>query len=294
VIEVQYNIHDSHGVPGALFVRGGIWAENECVFEFTETLRGVSGTARCDWRRPSPHIEVHIGDTSDPETQNLLQHLGQLLLPFHTNAFDDVTDEDLARLYAGDYHASQNYSTNFEFETAYKKRIVDTLIEVTQPRKLLDAGCSAGEVVRQLRSRGVDAHGFDLCSDLDEIAYPEVRDYLRQGNVTAIPYGPEDGFDTLTALDVFEHVPEAQLPQMIDEFARLGVRRIVALIALCEFQYVGHLTLRPLHWWDQVFGKRYRRCQEAKVLGAMARNFAAEPGKYLAIYDLVQVPELQV
>lgn len=290
MIEHHYTISDRQGRRGALILRGGIWAGDECVFEFTETIGGVSGTARCDWRRPAPLLEVHIGDTDDQQVQLLLQQLGEVLLPFHTGAFDGVGDAELARLYAGEYHAAQNYSTDFEFETSYKQRIVATLMQVAPPQKLLDAGCSAGEVVRQLRRRGVDAHGFDLCPDLDAIAYPEARPFVRQGGVTAIPYGPEDGFDTLTAFDVFEHVPESQLPAMIDEFARLGVRRVIALIALSEFQYLGHITLRPLHWWDQQFGRRFRRCRDATILGTMARNFGADPAKYLAIYELVDAP----
>jgi hypothetical protein len=148
--------------------------------------------------------------------------------------------------------------------------------------------------VRQLRARGVDAHGFDLCADLDRIAYPEVRGCVRQGAVTAIPFGPDDGFDTLTAFDVFEHIPEDRIPAMVDEFARLGVRTVVALIAQSEFQYKGHLTLRPLTWWDRALAPRFRRRHDAHTLSTMARDFAGDPAKYLAVYDLVEVPALLV
>lgn len=292
MIEVAYGIHDRHGAPGRLIVRGGIWAGDECVFEFVETLRGTSGTARCDWRQPAPRIEVVHGDGNDPDVRAVLLQLGELLLPFHSGAFAGVGDDALAQLYAGHYHADQNYSNGHQFETWYKGRIVDSITRLLAPAKVLDAGCSAGEVVRQLRARGVDAHGFDLCPDLATIAYPEVRPFVCEGSVTAIPFGPEHGFDTLTAFDVFEHIPEDRVPAMVDEFARLGVRRVVALIALCEFQYKGHLTLRPLTWWDRAFGPRFRRRSDARTLGAMATDFGGDPGKYLAVYDLVQVPAL--
>ncbi|MBL8729013.1 MAG: class I SAM-dependent methyltransferase [Planctomycetes bacterium] len=292
MIEVVYDFTDAHGEAGRLLVRGGIWAGDECVFEFVETLRGTSGTARCDWRRPAPHLEVRHGDGRDPAVRRVLQQLGDLLLPFHSGAFAGVSDAALAELYAGSYHADQNYSNGHRFETWYKGRIVDSIVRLLAPRKLLDAGCSAGEVVRQLRARGVDAHGFDLCADLDDIAYPEVRDFVRRGSVTTIPFGPEHGFDTLTAFDVFEHIPEDRIPAMVDEFARLGVRTVVALIAQCEFQYKGHLTLRPLTWWDRALAPRFRRRHDARTLSTMARDFAGDPGKYLAVYDLVEVPAL--
>lgn len=285
MIEVAYEIADRAGNRGRLLVRGGIWAGDECVFEFVETLRGTSGTARCGWQEPAPRIEVVHGDGRDPDVRGTLLQLGEVLMPFHAGAFAGVTDDALAELYAGQYHADQNYSNGHEFETRYKGRIVDSITRLLTPRKVLDAGCSAGEVVRQLRARGVLAHGFDLCPDLEAIAYPEVRGFVRQGSVTAIPFGPADGFDTLTAFDVFEHIPEDRVPAMVAEFARLRVQRVVALIALCEFQYRGHLTLRPLTWWDRALGGHFRRRSDAPTLAAMATDFAGDPGKYLAIYE---------
>lgn len=291
MIEAAYEFHDASG-SGRLIVRGGIWCGDECVFEFVETLRGTSGTVRCDWREAAPRIEVRHGDGRDPAVRAVLLQLGELLRPFHRDAFAGVGDEELAQLYAAPYHSDQNYSNDHPFEARYKARIVDSIVRLLAPRKLLDAGCSAGEVVRQLRARGVDAHGFDLCADLDRVAYPEVREFVRRGSVTTIPFGPDDGFDTLTALDVFEHIPEDRIPAMVAEFVRLGVRTVVALIAQCEFQYKGHLTLRPLTWWDRLLGPRFRRRHDAHTLSAMARSFDADPGKYLAVYDLVEVPAL--
>ena len=292
MFEVAYEVADRHGNNGKLVIRGGIWVGDECAFEFVETVRGTSGTIRCDWRQRGPRIEVRHGDGHDPDVRAILEQLAELMRPFHTAAFAGISDAELAGLYAGSYHADQNYSNDHQHETMYKRRIVNALLQVASPRKLLDAGCSAGEVVRQLRARGVDAHGFDLCGDLQHIAYPEVWPFVRQGSVTAIPFGPEDGFDTLCAFDVFEHIPEDRIPRMVDEFARLGVRTIVALVAQVEFQYKGHLTLRPLTWWDRAFGHRFRRRHDVRTLAVMANDFVADPSKYLAVYDLVEVPAL--
>lgn len=292
MIHVVYTIHDRRGAEGSLVVRGGIWAGDECVFEFVETLRGTSGVVRCDWRQPGPRIEVVHGDGNDADVRAVLLQLAELMRPFHAGAFAGVTDAALAGLYAGPYHADQNYSNDHGYETAYKARIVDSVLRLLQPAKVLDAGCSAGEVVRQLRARGVDAHGFDLCADLPSIAYAEARPFVRRGSVTAIPFGPEDGFDTVTAFDVFEHIPEHRVPAMVDELARLGARRVVALIAMCEFQYKGHLTLRPLPWWDRAFAPHFRRRRDARTLQAMAADFGGDAGKYLAVYDLVSAPVL--
>src|SRR6185503_4145380 len=73
-------------------------------------------------------------------------------------------------------------------------------------RKCVIAGCSNGELVRQCRAAGLDAHGFDVIPNIKEIAFPEVRNYLKHGSLTSIPYSREDGFETLIAIDVLEHI----------------------------------------------------------------------------------------
>jgi hypothetical protein len=52
---------------------------------------------------------------------------------------------------------------------------------------------------------------------------------------------------------------------MVAELVRLGVRDVVALIAHCEFQYPGHVTLRPLHWWEQALAPWFRRVPHAAL-----------------------------
>jgi len=169
--------------------------------------------------------------------------------------------------------------------------MLDQVLLLCEPGKALDAGCSAGETVRQLRARGIDAWGFDLCLDLNEIAYPEVRDVLRVGSVTEMPFTPEDGFDTLLALDLFEHIPEHRVPEMVLEIERLHVTQVVAHIALCEFQYPGHQTLRPLSWWDRQMAKSFRRISP-ETAGDVAAAFQGDPSRSLRSYERIAVPVL--
>lgn len=288
MFEVRYAT-EAEGREGILRIAGGIWSGDACVLEFADSATGIAGSATCDWRRPAPWLDVVEGDATAPAAQALLGRIAELLAPFHRDAFADVTDEALQRLYAGAYHSEQNYATRSATETAFKRHVLDQALALCAPRKVLDAGCSAGEVVRQLRERGIEAWGFDVCPDLPRVAYPEVAPWLRQGRVDAVPFGPEDGFDTLLALDVFEHVPERCVPGMVAEFVRLGVQRLIAHIALVEFQYPGHITLRPLSWWDRQLAPWFRRTTptgHAAVTGA----FGADPSRFLRVYELVAVP----
>jgi hypothetical protein len=288
MFEMRYQL-DGNGGTGMLRIVGGIWSGDTCVFEFADTRAGIAGTATCDWRRPAPWLDVTAGDATSPAARALLAQITQLLQPFHRDAFADVTDAQLATLYAGNYHGEMNLANDTPSEIAFKSHVLDQVCLLGIGAKVLDAGCSAGEVVRQLRTRGIDAWGFDLCPDLARIAYPEVAPFVRVGSVDAIPFGPEDGFDTLLALDVFEHVPERAIAGMVHELVRLGVRRVIAHIALVEFQYPGHITLRPLSWWDRKLAPWFARTSPAAT-PQVAAAFDADPSRYLRVYDLVAVP----
>lgn len=283
MIVVHFEIaHPVTGKRGVLRIGGGVWTGDVCGFEFTDTVHGIAGSAACDWRKPAPLLRLDEGDPDDPAVQPLLDKIKTLLLPFHRGAFRGVSDDQLAALYAGDYHRSMNYAMESKLEADFKSHVVDQLLRLCQPQKLLDAGCSAGEVVRQLRTRGVDTYGFDLCPDIEKVAYRDVAPWIRHGSIDAIPFGSEDGFDTLIALDVFEHVPEHKIGPMVSEFARLGVQRVVAHIAHCEFQYPGHVTLRPLSWWDRQMAPWFQRVLPAAqpiVAGAFSRRSVALPAR---------------
>lgn len=290
MIDVRYTVQDPvTRREGILRIAGGVWTGDACGFEFADTLYGLSGTAMCDWREPTSRLWVDDGTPDDPGARALLDKITTLLLPFHRSAFRQVDLDGLQRLYAADYHTTMNYAVESPIEAMWKSNVIDQMLRLCSPKKVLDAGCSAGEVVRQLRQRGIEAWGFDLSPDLARIAYRDVAPWLRQGRVDQIPFGPEDGFDTLVALDVFEHVPEQQIGPMVSEFARLGVRRVVAHIAMCEFQYPGHVTLRPLSWWDRQLAPWFHRTASEHAAAVVA-GFGADPSRFLRVYELAVVP----
>lgn len=278
---------NARGQEGVIRLHGGQWVGDECVFEFTVPLRGLAGVVRADWRQSEPMFELTDGAVDDPETKTVLEKVVMLLPGFHTGAFDGVTADDLEALYAAEYHAGQSYAVSSPFEQQRKGVLADLTIELTRPEKVLVAGCSAGECIRQLRARGVDAWGFDICPEVEKIAYPEAQGFVRRGSVTRIPFEAGDGFDTLTAFDVFEHVPEVSLPAMVEEFRRLGLRHLVVLTAYCEYGYPGHVTLRPLRWWDNVFAPHFTRVPNHELPNAwpVVEPGSADPTKLLRVYS---------
>lgn len=165
--------------------------------------------------------------------------------------------EALRALYDDSYFQEYHYSINDPGEEVIKEAQAELIQRAIGPVRLLDCGCAAGELVRAFRRRGVDAWGFDFSPSLDEIVYAEVRPFVRYGTLTDIPFGPEDRFDALLMIDVLEHLPARSVPRAVAEFARLRVPWLVTLISHDDL-LPGHVTLRPLEWWERKLRPRFR------------------------------------
>lgn len=289
---VAFDVTDpATGQKHPVILSGGLWHGDVLLYDFSLMHQGLAGRMECNWRGTGPNYLLEEGQVTTDEQRRVLDQVTQAMRPYFTGSFHGITDEQLAQLYPGDYHEGSGYcDTESKIEREFKGAIADMVVRTLQPGKVLDAGCAGGLLVRELRNRGVDAHGFDHCPDLSRIAVPEVAPHLRQGSVTKIPYGPEDGFDTLLCIDVFEHVPEDRVPEMVAEFDRLGVKNLAVHISHTELEHFGHITLRPLSWWDEQLGSTFRR---ATIPGPLlALPLPHDPKRVLRIYQRVEKPTI--
>lgn len=279
------------GTKHPLILSGGLWHGDVFLYDFSLAWLGLGGRIECDWREHGPRFRLDQGDAGSPRAQAALAAIANLMRPFFSGGYAGITDEQLAALYPGDYHVKSGYADPVPnaLEAEFKAAIADHVVATLRPRKVLDAGCAAGLLVREFHRRGVVAHGFDHCPDLERIAIPEVAAHLRRGGMTAIPYGPEDRFDTLVCIDVFEHVPEDRVPLMVREIDRLGVRFLALHIVHTELEHFGHITLRPLSWWDRQLGPTFRRAQTTGG-PLLALPCPLDPRRVLRIYQRVEAP----
>jgi len=269
---------------------GGLWHGEVLLYDFSLMHQGLAGRMECDWRSKGPVYHLEQGEVTTEEQRRVLDELSQTMKPYFNGAFQGITDEQLAQLYPGSYHEGSGYcDTDSQVEHDFKGAIADMVVRTLQPKKVVDAGCAGGLLVREMRNRGVETFGFDHCPDLDRIAVPEVAPYLRQGSVTKMPYGPEDEFDTLLCIDVFEHVPEDRVPDMVAEFDRLGVKNLAVHISHTELEHFGHITLRPLSWWDEQLGPKFRRAVNTGG-ELLALPLPYDPKRVLRIYQRVETP----
>jgi len=120
-----------------------------------------------------------------------------------------------------------------------------SLIEDTQSKTLLDYGCGKGLQY----SDGNFAKALGSMPSLYDPAVPS-HDIL--------PDGP---FDGIFCTDVFEHIPEEVIPEVInnitrraDKFVFLGICVVPALAILPNGDN-AHCTLKPIDWWVDIYNK---------------------------------------
>jgi SAM-dependent methyltransferase len=142
--------------------------------------------------------------------------------------------------------------------------------------KILDFGCGVGALVKELRMRGCAATGIEIERPaLKEGLLSEVAQHIRFYKPPVLPFGA-DAFDTVTALEVLEHVPE--LEASLCEIARVAPKLILSVPDmsaipmlhrhgvvpwhLLEFTHVNFFTEQSLR---ALLGRHYRDVEIARM-----------------------------
>lgn len=125
--------------------------------------------------------------------------------------------------------------------------------------KILVVGCSNGMLVDELRHRGKLAFGLDVSPSVMKFSDDKVKDYIRLGSVTKLPYTVDDGFDAIVAVDVMEHIPAKQVREVMLEMYRLGVEYLALVVNHNALTCLGHVTMKPFLWWERQFSECFVR-----------------------------------
>lgn len=104
---------------------------------------------------------------------------------------------------------------------------------------VIDFGCGAGALVKELRSRGLEAYGIEInrpetVGQLLEEMVPYIT--LYDGKLP-LPYA-DDSFECGAAVEVLEHV--AHYPAVVEELARIIRKRLVVTVPDMSAIPIGH------------------------------------------------------
>jgi SAM-dependent methyltransferase len=110
----------------------------------------------------------------------------------------------------------------FDARADVEGKTPDLLLSTFTPKRILDAGCGFGHLVRLLIERGADAHGFDIKSRRDWIDSPRFRHGDLTGQNRLIPFNGQ--FDLVICREVLEHLTVKQIGRAVSNLCSLSKR----------------------------------------------------------------------
>lgn len=179
----------------------------------------------------------------------------------------DVRTTDLT--YGAEYWATMDSGAGYQdsvmwedlaFITRELLCIDDERGDITSDLDLIDIGCAFGFLVRHLRRRGLEAWGIDLSKYAIDNGADDVRDYLREFDLTSeripkvIAGWP---FRRFTCFETMEHIPEEFVDKALDKIRDMLVEGGRGLFTICTSDRPGwdtdptHVTIHPRGWWEE-------------------------------------------
>ncbi|GAB3126354.1 glycosyltransferase [Novispirillum itersonii] len=142
----------------------------------------------------------------------------------------------------------------FQDTAAYLTELLPDTVTV------LDAGCAKGFLVRTLRQAGRQAWGFDHSPWAIDRADPMAQPHLSLAGVDDVVF--DRSYDLITAMSLLEKLTEDQCRTFLSRAAGRG-KTLFAVIAippdgedttaLDGDRDQSRVTLRPAHWWEDLF-----------------------------------------
>jgi predicted SAM-dependent methyltransferase len=127
-----------------------------------------------------------------------------------------------------------------------------------RPESVLELGAARGYLMKRLQGAGVRANGLEVSR---HCWLTRACDGLINRDLCDTPWPFKDKeFDMVLGNAVLEHVPEADLPKVIAEMARVSRRCLLGIYP------DGGCTSRPLDWWYQQFGEVFRSGYEGELV----------------------------
>lgn len=116
--------------------------------------------------------------------------------------------------------------------------------------RVLDFGCGSGYAVRKMRARRREWLGIEL----SESAYKQFlhEPYFYVGTLEQFP---DNHCDMVYSTEVFEHIPEDEVDEVICQLSRIVKRCAFLTISLrpSSDNNSYHCTLKPRTWWEEKF-----------------------------------------
>ncbi len=102
------------------------------------------------------------------------------------------------------------------------------------PESILDLGPGCGGFVATANDNGIRSGGLEFSQFAIDHAVMGAKKYLVKGDVEQIPWNMEEQYDWVTAIDLFEHLFEDKVDQVIAEAKKRAKKYIIAKICTAQ------------------------------------------------------------
>jgi len=128
------------------------------------------------------------------------------------------------------------------------------------PKNCLDVGCGPGFYIKWLRFFGIDAYGLDLSPTAKELADPKVKEFIKVGDVTEIPF-KDNQFEYVMSVNLLQRLDHAKIKKAISETIRVSSKYIHHKVhtrdnILYDFlhkQDFSEISLFYKSFWEKIF-----------------------------------------
>jgi hypothetical protein len=138
--------------------------------------------------------------------------------------------------------------TNGDIGT-YAPQVWDKLIELYNPKTILDVGCGAGYSLKYFMDKGIDGIGIE--GYREAIQRSPIKGNLVEHDYTKGEYIPTSNFDLAWSCEFVEHVEEQYLHNFMKSF---NVCKYVAITHAVPGQPgFHHVNCQPKEYWIDIF-----------------------------------------
>jgi SAM-dependent methyltransferase len=177
----------------------------------------------------------------------------------------------------GDYYehaADWRLERHLESKEELRRFEVTAALISPNAERLLDVGTGNGAFLSFLEERSGSLHLYGLERSKTAIAASRCRAEIIEGSIDALPF-PDRAFDTVTALEVIEHLPHSVYPKALAEMARVASMQVLISVPYrerrlmvacpecgCRFSPIFHMRTFDEHELDGLVpGFRLARCE---------------------------------
>lgn len=141
-------------------------------------------------------------------------------------------------------------------------------VNISENSRILDYGCAKGYLVSAFKLLGFDAYGIDISSYAIENTHELAKGCCKKASPKTYKECDLGKFSHIISKDVFEHIPENELPDILDMLSNLG-SSLFSIIPLgtddnsnkfvieSYHNDLSHITIKSRTWWENLISKYF-------------------------------------